>query len=298
MPSPQSRLRFRLLIAALSCVAIAGCSAAPSGDTAPPGGAGATDTTPVVVPDGNKPSGAKVRVANLYNPITSDPGPIDIYAAPWVDAGAKPLLSVPYGQVSPAFDPTVSDDAGDMFLSIYASGVTGNGNELMSQTETLKGGENIVFYLGTGDLQDSGKYGGALGTEFGVSSGDVGNPTMAPGTALLTISAIGLDKIVKNPDTTSWIVSLGHGCAPGINGDANDISIIDPGTTGADYPLVAGQTTISFHPYDKSSGNLPDCTNASVLDAQVQATAGQKLVLVLYAPKDGQLKALVIPVTG
>lgn len=299
MPSPHSRLRFRLLAAALSCAAIAGCSGAPSGATVPPGGAGAAGTTqPVVVPDGNRPSGARVRVANLFNPITGDPGPIDVYAAPWVEAGAKPLLSVPYGEVSPAFDPTVSDDAGDMALSFYAAGVTGNGNELMSQTETLKGGENIVFYLATGDLQASGKYGGALGTQFAVSTVDFGGPTLAPGTALLTVSAIGLDKILKNPDKTSWIVSLGHGCAPGINGDANNISIIDPGTTGAEYPLDAGQTTVSFHPYDGTSGNVPDCANASALDAQVQAAAGQKVLLVLYAPKDGQLKALVIPVSG
>jgi hypothetical protein len=299
MSNPLSRLRFRLLVAALSCAAIAGCSSAPSSATAPPGGASATDTTvPVVVPDGNKPSGAKVRVANLFNPITGDPGPIDVYAAPWVEAGAKPLLSVPYGEVSPAFDPTVADDAGDMFLSFYASGVTGNGSELISQTETLKGGENIVFYLATGSLQDSGKYGGALGTAFAVSTVDFGGPTLAPGKALLTVSAIGLDRILKNPDKLAWIVSFGHGCAPGINGDANDISIIDPGTTGGEYALDTGPVTISFHPFDSTAGTAPDCSNPSVLDAQVQATAGQKLVLVLYAPKDGQLKALVIPVTG
>ena len=200
--------------------------------------------------------------------------------------------------MSPAFDPTVSDDAGDMFLSFYASGVTGNGSELMSQTETLKGGEDIVFYLGTGDLQDSGTYGGQLGTAFAVSSVDLGGPTLAPGKALLTIAPIGLDKILKNADPIEWIVSFGHGCDPGINGDANDVSMISPKSTGGEYALDAGQTTVSFHPYDTTSGNLPDCSNTSILDAQVQATAGQKLVLVIYAPKDGQLKTLLIPVTG
>jgi hypothetical protein len=299
MPSPNSRLRFRLLVAALSCAAIAGCSAAPSGATPPPGGPGATDATvPVVVPDGNKPSGAKVRVANLFNPITGDPGPIDVYADAWADSGSKPLISVPYGEVSPAFDPTVADDAGDMFLSFYQSGVTGNGNELISQTETLKGGEDIVFYLATGSLQDSGRYGGALGTAFAVSTVDFGGPTLAPGKALLTVSAVGLDKILKNPDALSWIASFGQGCAPGIDGDPNNIAIIDPGTTGAEYALDPGQATVSFHPYDTTSGNVPGCTNASDLNVPLQATAGAKLLLILYAPKDGELKALVISVTG
>jgi hypothetical protein len=298
MPSPLSPLRSRLLVTALSCAAIAGCAGSP-GTSGAPDAAGSSDAGQAVgIPDGHKASGARVRVANLFNPITGDPGPIDVYADPYVEAGAKPLITVQYGQVSPPFDPTVADDAGDMFLSFYAAGVTGNGNELMSQTETLKGGEDIVFYLSTGTLQDSGKYGGALGTEFAKSTIDFGDPTLAPGKAQLNISAIGLDKILKNPDSLSWIVSFGAGCAPGINGDANNISIIDPGTTGADYALDPGQVTISLHPYDGSSGNLPDCTNASALDTQVQAAAGQKLLLILYAPKDGQLKSLLIPVTG
>jgi len=54
------------------------------------------------------------------------PGPIDVYAAPWAGDGDNPLLSVPYGTVSEYFDPTVSDDAGDMFLSMYWAGTKGN----------------------------------------------------------------------------------------------------------------------------------------------------------------------------
>ena len=70
--------------------------------------------------------------------LTAEPGPIDIYPDPWVDAGAKPLISIPYGTVSDYFDPTVADEQGDMFLSAYRSGETGNGNALADQTETLK----------------------------------------------------------------------------------------------------------------------------------------------------------------
>lgn len=250
------------------------------------------------VPDGNKPSGATVRIVNLYNPIKGAPGPIDIYAAPWVEAGAKPLLSVPYGQVSPPFDPTVADDQGDMFLSFYASGVTGNGSELMSQDETLKGGENIVFYLATGDLQDtSGTYGGELGTQFAPSASDtLDHATPPAGKALVNVQALGLDKVLTNAATTHWIASFGAGCDPGLGGDANDINEIDPGS-GVEYAVEAGQTTLSLHLDPQTSSDVPDCKNASALDVPLTTKAGEYDLLMIYAPKDGELKTLFMTVS-
>ena len=220
------------LIAA--CILVVGCSSggsAPSGAASSDGGRGSPASSAVTgvpsagggLPAGNRPSGAKVRIVNAYAPLNGDPGPIDVYAAPWAGDGDAPLLSVPYGTVSEYFDPTVSDDAGDMFLSMYWAGTKGNGSELISQTETLKGGEVITFIVATGDsTQDSGRRFGSIQAFFQTASGGaLGQSTPAPGKSLLLVDTNGTENVIAKPDSTTWYFSAGTGCTKAINDDAN-----------------------------------------------------------------------------
>src|SRR4051794_33105301 len=118
----------------LSLVAV-GFLLAACGGASPGGGGAQTGGLPTDKPDvtddgaaagpGGRPSGATVRIVNVYNG-GDKAASIDVYAAPWVSDGATPLLTVPYGTVTEFFDPTVADEAGDMFLSFYRHGETGN----------------------------------------------------------------------------------------------------------------------------------------------------------------------------
>ena len=59
-----------------------------------------------------RPSGAKLRIANLYRDASGKPTDLDIYGD--VDAANAPkLISVPYGTITDFFDPGVQDDQGD-----------------------------------------------------------------------------------------------------------------------------------------------------------------------------------------
>ena len=297
------------LIAA--CILLAGCSSGGSG----PAGAGASADSPgasvtsgasgvpaasLGLPDGHRPSGAKVRIVNAYAPLNGDPGPIDVYAAPWAGEGDKPLLSVPYGTVSDYFDPTVSDDAGDMFLSMYWAGTKGNGSELVSQTETLKGSEVITFIVATGDsAQDSGRRFGSIQAFFQKASGGTfGQSTPAPGKALLIVDTTGVENVIAKPDSTTWFFSAGTGCTKGINDDANSLTGAGPGSAGT-YQLDPGSYTGSIHAYAKDDPSIPTCDTAALIDQLAfKAVADQTAILLIYALKDGDLRTVFIPLDG
>jgi hypothetical protein len=252
------------------------------------------------LPAGHRPSGAKVRIVNAYAPQNGDPGPIDVYAAPWAGDGDTPLLSVPYGTVSEYFDPTVSDDAGDMFLSMYWAGTKGNGSELISQTETLKGGEVITFIVATGDsTQDSGRRFGSIQAFFQTASGGaLGQSTPAPGKGLLFVDTNGSENVIAKPDSTTWYFSAGTGCTKAINDDANTLSGAGPGGGGT-YQLDPGSYTGSIHAYAKDDPSIPTCDNPALIgNLAIKAIADQTAILLVYAPKDGDLRTLFIPLDG
>ncbi len=301
----------RTFILVAACVLLVGCSSsgpAPSGAASGGGGPAASDAGAAAgsaaagggVPAGNRPSGAKVRIVNAYTPLNGDPGPIDVYAAPWAADGDTPLLSVPYGTVSPYFDPTVSDDAGDMFLSMYWAGTKGNGSELVSQTETLKGGEVITFIVATGDsTQDSGRRFGSIQAFFQTASGgDLGQSTPAPGKSLLVVDTNGTENVIAKPDSATWFFSAGSGCTKGINDDANSLTGAGPGGGGT-YQLDPGSYTGSIHAYAKDNSSIPTCDNPALIgNLAIKAIAGQTAILLIYAPKDGDLRSLFIPLDG
>ena len=300
----------RTFVLIAACLLLVGCSSggsAPSGAASSDGSPGSSDLAASTgapagggLPAGNRPSGAKVRIVNAYAPLDGDPGPIDVYAAPWASDGDTPLLSVPYGTVSEYFDPTVSDDAGDMFLSMYWAGTKGNGNELVSQTETLKGGEVITFIVATGDsTQDSGRRFGSIQAFFQTASGEAfGQSTPAPGKALLLVDTNGTENVLTAPDSTAWYFSAGTGCTKAINDDTNTLSGVGPGG-GSTYQLDPGSYTGSIHAYASDDTTIPTCDNPALVgNLAIKAVADQTAILLVYAPKDGDLRTLLIPLDG
>ena len=276
-----------------TCMLVVGCSSGgtePSATAGVPAGGGG-------LPAGQRASGAKVRIVNAYAPLNGDPGPIDVYAAPWAAPGDTPLVSVPYGTASAFLDPPVADAAGDMSLSFYWAGTTGNGGQLASQDETLKGGEIITFILTTGDTtQDSGRRFGEIQPFFRQSSGGTfAQTTPAPGKALLVVDSNGLDQVPPATADSTWYFSTGNGCTKTVGDDAGSLTAAGPGGTGT-YQLDPGSYTGSIHAYPSDATDLPTCANSPLIgNLAIRAIADRTTILLIYGPKDGDFRTLFIP---
>lgn len=242
-------------------------------------------------PEG-KSSGALIRVFNAYTPLNGEPGPIDLYPEPFVLEGATPNRSVPYGTLSEPFDPTVKDDDGNMFLSAYWGGTTGNGDNLVNKTETLKGGEVITYFIATGDVtqEGSGRRFGSIQAFFhDPPSGGLSTDVPA-GKGLLTVSTIGLDKVLSAPESYGLYFGTGAGCTKAIGDTDFSQTGVGPGSA-ADFALDPGDYTGTVY-------NDATCAaNPIVANVPFTIEEGGRNVLFVYAPKDKDFRSAVVPLT-
>ena len=299
--------RMVLLAIALTLAACGGGSTATSGPGSTAAGAvpDATADPGTVEPGtaapadnsgfGGQPSGAKVRVFNAYADPVGTGATLDLYPVPYINEATKPLLSVPYGKLSPVFDPLKSDDAGNSWLTGYASGEFGNGNEVMGVTNTLKGTEVILYLVarGTGEM-GNGRAGALSEGVYDPTAGGSSRTPPPAGKGRVLISASGLDQIIT--DDVTWSVSFGDGCTLGPDDTQYASQLMSPGASGAVYELKPGTYTMSLHPY-VSGGEIPTCKDKSVFDVQVPVEDGKVVQVFLWATTPDALQAAVIPLS-
>ena len=302
--------RMVLLVIAMTLAACGGGSTATSGpaSTATSGPASsataaepdATADPSTAAPGGNssfdgQPSGTKVRVFNAYmDPVGTGVG-LDLYPVPYLTEASKPLLSVPYGTLSPVFDPLKSDDAGDSFLTGYASGEFGNGNEVMGVTNTLKGTEVILYLVarGTGQM-GNGRAGAISESVYDPTAGGSSRTPPPAGKGRVLISATGLDQVITKD--VSWSVSFGDGCTLGPDDTQYASQLVSPGTSGSIYELKPATYTMSLHTYT-SGGEIPTCKDKPVFEVKVPVEDGKVVQVFLWATKPDALQAAVIPLS-
>jgi hypothetical protein len=269
----------------LACLLVGACSSDDfDGDFFGGGGFGGESD----LPPGVRPSGALVRVVNLYNPLNSDPGPLDLHPRPWASEGRQPRWSVPYGTVSEFFDPLVHNDQGHMYLSMYWEGTTGNGDEIITATATLTGGEVNTYIVATGsNTQRSGRLYGALRTYHHHRDRNV-RPISA-GRGLVQLDTFGLDKVMDDTDVTLYI-STGSGCVPAVGDTERSYARLRPGFA-VGYELPPGRHTATIHTDAACAG--------PVVTRRVPITVeeGGRSLLILYAPRDGEVRSLFVPLT-
>jgi hypothetical protein len=275
--------------------ATTGAGAAPSA-TADPGAVDPGTAAPAGSSGfGGQPSGAKVRVFNAYtDPVGTGVG-LDLYPVPYITEATPPLLSVPYGTLSPAFGPLKSDDAGNSFLTGYVSGEFGNGNEVMGVTNTLKGTEVILYLVarGTGTM-GNGRAGAISESVYDPTAGGSSRTPPPAGKGRVLISATGLDQTISKD--VSWSVSFGDGCTLGPDDTQYASQLVSPGTSGSLYELKPGTYTMSLHTY-KSGGEIPTCTDKPVFEVKVPVEDGKVVQVFLWATKPDALQAAVIPLS-
>jgi hypothetical protein len=271
-----------------------------SGASNPAGNPGATPTEPgfdfsfpaFVLPT-NVPSTALVQVLNTYVPGDVPPFAIDVYAAPRT-AASKALVTVPFGQVSPAFDPTVNE-RGELSLSFYQQGSDASADEVMRQDELIRGGERFTMLLATSDTTSTNpRKGVSLQTFFDVGNTvDTGNPTPRPGEAMLSVDSLGLDS-VWGESTNQNYVKVGDACLPYFGQPAG--SQVQPAGIGTltDFSLAPESAPIVV--YTGPLSQSATCTGSPTSDP-VTATfaAGETDYLFLWSTDKSSLKSLFVP---
>jgi hypothetical protein len=273
---------------------------AEAGATGDPGAEEPTQEQPSVEAGGasgfdGSPSGARVRIFNAYTDPVGTGLALDLYPVAFTTEPTTPLLTVPYGELSPVFDPLKLDDAGNSFLTAYVSGEFGNGNSVMAVTNTLMGTEVITYLVarGSGEM-GNGRAGSVSQGFYDPSAGNSLQPPPSAGKGRVTLSAAGLDETMA--EDPSWNVSFGDGCALGPQDSEYSLQLVSPGTSGAEFELDPGTYTMSLHPY--VDGELPTCKNASAFDVKVDVEAGKDAVVFLYATTPDKLQAAVIPLSA
>ena len=260
------------------------------------GGSGApvagTSGGPLPLPSGFRPSGAQVRVANLYRSIgsTGAPGAIDVYG----DYGADgtPLAIVPYGTISDWFDPGILDDARNAEMTFYPHGAQGSDSEIASQGETLKGTERITIVMTASDNKN------ASGQSFGmwqmVFETSTVNPLPTPPADQAEVLLVTL-ALPEIPGVTADYVYMGAGgdCLRSVGGGDGPQPIAANRVTTGLMPFVipTGPHTLTFHL------DAADCRGKGVLDdIPVQLAAGQRTFVLLYSPDGSVVRSLLVPV--
>lgn len=294
---------------------VAACSGGQAAPTAfsPPGGSpggnpgasnpagqpGVTPTEPVFafsfppyVGPTNMPSTARAQVVNAYVPGTAAPFAIDVFAG-YPTAGAKPLLTVPFGQVSPAFDPTVGSAQGDMTLTFSKQGSIAQADQIIAQSETVAGGERYTMFVNTSATGFGGpRNPGQIQTFFDVGGGDTGNPSPEPGQAALLVDSLGLDAIWGEIADQNYI-KVGDACLPFFGQPPG--SQVQPAAIGSESYFSVTPGTAPIVAYTAPLSQSAQCSGSPTSDPVTGTfAAGEIDYLFLYATDKTSLKSLFV----
>ncbi len=224
--------------------------------------------------NGLGPSGALYRIVNVYDPLNADPGKVDVYPKAYALDDDQPLRSVDFGAASELYDPPVYE-GGNMFVSLYATGTKGNGNALISKTETLKGGEVITVVLTTAEgSDDTGRRYGQVRSYFH----DSPDPPIAAGRGHLVVDMLGLDNVLPEKKGQHFTVKVGGECLPGSSDTEFSKAVLAPGGQNT-YALPPGSYTASVIEGD-------DCVGASAVEnVPFAIEADGRALVVVYAAR-------------
>jgi hypothetical protein len=238
---------------------------------------------------------ARVRFVNLFTNSTYPSGSIDVsqgFSA--TDSCAKKLATVPFGTASDYVDVTASDESGNWNVGAYIAGSIDTNHEIITQSETWKGGEQVTMvFMGAQAQPDLAPSSGADQTFFEKTSTGLSDsfPVVA-GKAVLGIAAASLQDTVKG---SSWRVGVvGHaGCLKSTE-DTDHTTTNIGGTSLVQYPVDPGSLQLSLYP------SIPGtCSGkADMGPASIDAAAGSRTFVLAYGADAQQLKLLVLPVAA
>jgi hypothetical protein len=238
---------------------------------------------------------AKVRFVNLFTNSTYPQGDIDVwqgYGA--TDGCGEKLATVKYGEASDYIDVTAADQDGNWSASAYLPGFADEDHQIINQTETWKGGEQVTIVFSQGD-PESGQppVSGSVQAFFehdNEATTDSGAIQPVAGKAVLAIAATSLQYVVKDG---AWVPGLAGQtkCLLGV-GDTENTRTNIGGTSLVIYPVAPGSLDLGLFPSQPGT-----CTGTAAIGPVTIDGAADSRTLVLVHGTDAQnLKMLVLPV--
>ena len=199
---------------------------------------------------------ARVRFVNLFTNATYPSGDIDIWQGFGPDDGCgKKLTTVPYGTASDYIDVTASDESGNWNAVAYVGGSAKDDDQIISQGETWKGGEQVTFIFTAGEGQSNLPPAAGSDQAFFETSepGDESTLTTVSGKAVVAIGASSLQYLLKDQ---AWVTGIDGqtGCLQAV-GDTENSRTNVGGTSLVVYPVDPGSLSLGLYPSQPG-----DCT--------------------------------------
>ena len=238
---------------------------------------------------------AKVRFVNLFTNSTYPNSDIDVWqGTSATDSCGKKLATVKYGTASDYIDVTAADDAGDWETAAYIAGSTDDQHQIMTQTETWKGGEQVtITFQGAEPDSTSGLPPSAGGDQTFFEKpevGDVDSFKTVEGKALLGIAATSVQYVDK---AGAWVAGIaGQPACLKANGDTDSTRSNIGGTQLVQYPVDPGSIQLGLYPSDPGTCSGTPAIGPTTIDA----AAGSRTLVFVYGTDAKALKLLVLPV--
>jgi hypothetical protein len=293
-----------VLSSAVLLAACGGGGSSKASDSTQPAGNG-SDATTTTLTGISKGSGscyttpgqqtAKVRFVNLFTNSTYPQGGIDVYQGYGADDGCgKKLATVPYGTASDYIDVTAADQDGNWSATAYVAGSTARDHQIINQTETWKGGEQVTIVFQPGDPtsgQPPNSGGDQAFFEKDTATDSSALPAV-PGKAVLAVGAGAVQYVDKDGAWVAGLVGQPQ-CLLG-PGDTESTRTNVGGTSLIPYPVAPGSVQLALYP------SIPGkCTGTPAIGpATIDATAGSRTLVLAYGPDKQNIKLLVLPVAG
>ncbi len=238
---------------------------------------------------------ARVRFVNLFTNSTYPSSDIDIWQGfSATDSCAKKLETLPYGTASDYIDVTAGDESGNWETAAYIAGSTDDAHQIMTQTETWKGGEQVtITFHGAEPDASSGLPPSAGGdqTFFELPEvGDVASFKPIPDKALLGIAATSVQYVAKDG---AWVAGVaGQPACLKADGDTDFTRTNIGGTSLVQYPVEPGTIQLGLYPSQPAT-----CTGTPAIGpATIEAAAGSRTLVFVYGTDAKSLKLLVLPI--
>jgi hypothetical protein len=254
-------LRIRALVvivasAALLLSACGGGSDKPSSTPSTNGGGGSDTTTTASSDAGGNgkcfttpgSQTAKVRFVNLYTNDTYPQGDIDVYEGFGAkDACGEKLATVPYGEASDYIDVTALDESGNWSVTSYVAGSPDDDHQIINQSETWKGGEQVTIVYAAGDPDFGTTEANGSDQAFFENDPEEGSSSIktVPGKAVVAIGATALQYVVPDDAWKAGVAGT-TGCLLGPN-DTETSSTNIGGTSLLEYPITPGSAELGLY---------------------------------------------------
>ena len=286
-----------------ACGGSSGSSKA-SSTSSPASGDNATTTTAATTSGGHGScyttpgkQKARVRFVNLFTNPTYPSSDIDVWqGSSATDSCGKKLATVKYGTASDYIDVTAGDESGNWDTAAYIAGSTDDAHQIMTQTETWKGGEQVtITFQGAQPDATSGLPPSAGGDQTFFEKpevGDVSSFKTVAGKARLGIAATSLQYVDKEG---AWVAGIaGQTACLMAEGDTSSTRTNIGGTQLVQYTVAPGSLQIGLYPSDPGK-----CTGTPQIGpATVDAAAGSRTLVFAYGVDKQHLKLLVLPVAS